>query len=132
MVGVDNGLFLDWSGTGRGPCGRGLRGALGLPGLGRIGALLLGTQGLKLGALLARTLLFLAAGFLGAQGLKLGALVITQGRCLGISHENTSFSTLRKAAGACGTAHIGLQYTRNAEATLCRRDLPRTVNICSA
>ena len=131
MVGVDNGLFLDWSGTGRGPCGRGLRGPLGLRGFRRLGALALGTQGLELGAFLACTLLFLAAGFLGAQGLKLGALIIAQGRCLGISHENTSFSTLRKAAVACGTAHIGLQYTRNAEATLCQRDLPRTVNICS-
>ena len=76
MVGVDNRLFSDWGGTGRGPCGRGLRGALGLRGFRRLGALALGTQGLELGAFLACTLLFLAAGFLGAQGLKLGAFII--------------------------------------------------------
>ena len=76
VVGVNDGLLLGRCGTGRSLYGRYLRGALGPPGLGCIGALLLGTQGFKLSTLLSRTLFLLAACLLGTQSLKLGALVI--------------------------------------------------------
>ena len=76
VIGVNDGLLLGRCGTGRSLCGRYLRGTLGLPGLGGIGALLLGAQGFKLSTLLSRTLFLLAACLLGAQSLKLGALVI--------------------------------------------------------
>ena len=76
VIGINNGFLLGRCGVRRHLCRRYLRGALGIPGLRRIGTLLLGTQGLKLGALLACTLFLLAAGLLGTQGLKLGAFII--------------------------------------------------------
>ena len=83
MIGINNGLLLGRCGARRSLYGRYLHGALGLPGLGGLGALLFGTQGFKLGTLLARTLFLLArtlfllaACLLGAQSLKLGAFII--------------------------------------------------------
>ena len=76
VIGVNGGLLLGRCGTGRSLYGRYLHGALGLPGLGGLGALLLGAQGFKLGTLLACTFFLLAACLLGTQSLKLGAFII--------------------------------------------------------
>ena len=76
VIGINNGFLLGRYGARRRLCGRYLRGALGLPGLGRIGTLLLGAQGFKLGTLLACTFFLLAACLLGTQSLKLGAFII--------------------------------------------------------